>query len=129
MANNNEKRYTTEHEWVLQLDGNTARIGITDFAQEQLGDIVYIESPEIDSQVAAGETMGTIESVKAASDIYSPLTGKVIRINEQLEAEPEVINADPYEAGWLIEIELSKPDELTKLLNEDEYFQFIKEGA
>ncbi|WP_045516051.1 glycine cleavage system protein GcvH [Neobacillus niacini] len=120
--------YSKEHEWVLQLDGNRVRIGISDFAQKQLGDIVFVETPEVDDEVTANESMGTIESVKAVSDLYSPVSGKVVSANEELGDAPETINEHPFEAGWLVEVEMSNPEDLESLLNEDEYQAFINGG-
>ncbi len=120
--------YSKEHEWVLQLDGNRVRIGISDFAQKQLGDIVFVETPEVDDEVTANESMGTIESVKAVSELYSPVTGTVVTVNEELADAPETINEHPFEAGWLIEVEMSNPEELEALLNEDVYQAYINEG-
>ncbi|PFO06644.1 glycine cleavage system protein H [Bacillus sp. AFS076308] len=120
--------YSKEHEWVLQLDGNRVRIGISDYAQKQLGDIVFVESPQVDDDVTADESMGTIESVKAVSEIYAPVSGTVVRINEDLEEAPETINAYPFSKGWLVEVEMSSPEELESLLKEDEYQAFINEG-
>jgi glycine cleavage system H protein len=120
--------YSKEHEWVLQLEGNRVRIGISDYAQKQLGDIVFVENPQVDDEVAADESMGTIESVKAVSEIFSPVSGTVVRINEELEDAPETINEFPFGKGWLVEIEMSSPEELEALLNEDEYQAFINEG-
>lgn len=120
--------YSKEHEWVLQLGENRVRIGITDYAQKQLGDIVFVESPQVDDEVAADETMGTVESVKAVSDIFSPVSGKIVAVNEELDDAPETINEQPYDAGWLVEIELSNPEELEGLLNKEEYQAFVDEG-
>jgi len=120
--------YSKEHEWVLQLEGNRVRIGISDYAQKQLGDIVFVESPQVDDDVTAEESMGTIESVKAVSEIYSPVSGTVVRINEELEDAPETINAFPFSKGWLVEVEMSSPEELESLLNETEYQAFINGG-
>jgi glycine cleavage system H protein len=120
--------YSKEHEWVLQLDGNRVRIGISDYAQKQLGDIVFAESPAVGDEVTADEPMGTIESVKAVSELYAPVSGTVVRVNEELNDTPEVINENPYEAGWLVEVEISNPEELVSLLNEGEYQAFINEG-
>ncbi|MDQ0256404.1 glycine cleavage system H protein [Evansella vedderi] len=121
-------RYSKEHEWVLQLEGNRVRIGITDYAQKSLGDIVFVENPEVGDEVTANESMGTIESVKAVSELFSPVSGAVISINEELEDAPETINEQPYDKGWLVEVELSNPEELEGLLNEEEYEAFINEG-
>ncbi|MGG3573500.1 glycine cleavage system protein GcvH [Bacillus gobiensis] len=120
--------YSQEHEWVLQLDGNRVRIGITDYAQKQLGDIVFVENPAVDDKVTADESMGTVESVKAVSELYAPVSGSVVRVNEELYDTPETINGQPYEEGWLVEVEISNPEELESLLNEDEYQAFINEG-
>ncbi|WP_243292699.1 glycine cleavage system protein GcvH [Bacillus sp. FJAT-47783] len=120
--------YSKEHEWVLHLEGSRVRIGISDYAQKQLGDIVFVENPDVDDDVTANESMGSIESVKAVSDLYSPVSGKVVRVNEELEDAPETINEQPYGTGWLIEVELSNLEELESLLNEDEYKALIHEG-
>ncbi|MDQ0201253.1 glycine cleavage system protein GcvH [Neobacillus ginsengisoli] len=119
--------YSKEHEWVLQLEGNRVRIGISDYAQKQLGDIVFVENPQLDDEVTADESMGTIESVKAVSEIFAPVSGTVVRINEEIEDAPETINEYPFGKGWLIEVEMSCPEELESLLNEDEYQAFINE--
>jgi glycine cleavage system H protein len=119
--------YIKVHEWVLSLEGNRVRIGISDYAQNSLGDIVFVENPEEGDDVTASETMGSIESVKAVSDLISPVSGSVVLVNEELEDSPQLINEKPYEA-WLIEVELSNPDELNSLLKEDEYKAFINEG-
>lgn len=120
--------YSKEHEWVLRLDGNRVRIGITDYAQKQLGDIVFVENPAVDDKVTADESMGTIESVKAVSELYAPVSGSVVRVNEELYDTPETVNEQPYEEGWLVEVEISNPEELESLLNEEEYQAFINEG-
>ncbi|MHB1627448.1 MAG: glycine cleavage system protein GcvH [Bacilli bacterium] len=98
--------YTKEHEWV-RFEGETAHIGITDFAQSELGDIVFVELPEVGSEIRVGETFGTVESVKTVSDLYAPLTGKVIAVNEALTDGPETVNEDPYTGGWMIAVQLS----------------------
>lgn len=120
--------YSKEHEWVLELGGNRVRIGISDYAQKQLGDIVFVEIPEVDEDVTANESMGTIESVKAVSELYSPVSGTVVAVNERLEDAPETINEHPFEEGWLVEVEMSTPEELELLLHEDAYQAFINEG-
>ncbi|RLL47097.1 glycine cleavage system protein GcvH [Oceanobacillus piezotolerans] len=121
--------YSKEHEWVLKLDESRVRVGISDYAQKELGDIVFVENPEVDDEVTANEFMGSIESVKAVSDLYSPVSGVIVRVNEELEDAPETINEQPYDAGWLVEVELSNPEELESLLNEEEYQAFVSEGA
>jgi len=120
--------YSEEHEWVLQLDENRVRIGISDYAQKQLGDIVFVENPAVDDEITANESMGIIESVKAVSELYAPVSGSVVRVNEELNDTPETINENPYKAGWLIEVEISNPEELESLLNQGEYEAFISEG-
>ncbi len=113
-------KYTNEHEWV-KLEGNVATVGITDYAQDQLGDIVYLELPEMNKQYEQGETFGVVESTKSVSDLYMPITGKVTAINEPLIDAPEKINEDPYGEAWMIKIELSKLSQLETLLNANEY--------
>ncbi|RJS60412.1 glycine cleavage system protein GcvH [Bacillus sp. PK3_68] len=120
--------YSEEHEWVLQLSENRVRIGISDYAQKQLGDIVFVENPEMNDEVTANESMGTIESVKAVSELFSPVSGTVMTVNERLEDNPELINEQPYKEGWLIEVEMSNPEELKVLLSEGDYEAFINEG-
>ena len=115
-----ELKYTKEHEWV-RVDGNIATIGITDWAQGELGDIVFVELPEVGSATEQMSTFGTIEAVKAVSDLFSPLTGKVAEINAKLEDDPMVINQDPYGDGWLIKIEMSDTSELEELLDASSY--------
>jgi glycine cleavage system H protein len=116
--------YSKEHEWV-KTEGNVATIGITDHAQGQLGDIVFIELPKVGTQVTYMKPMGVVESVKAASDIFSPLTGKIVAINDALLKTPETVNQDCYGKGWMVKIELSKPDELKGLLDTKAYTDFI----
>ncbi|NMB96365.1 MAG: glycine cleavage system protein GcvH [Clostridiaceae bacterium] len=120
-------KYSKEHEWV-KVTGDKAYIGITDYAQEALGDIVFVELPEVGMEISAGDTFGVVESVKAASDIYCPVSGTVTKINEELIDSPEIINEDPYGA-WIIEIELSDTLELDELMDDQEYEDFcLKEG-
>ncbi|CAB4744353.1 unannotated protein [freshwater metagenome] len=113
-------QYTSEHEWVAAgVNTNTFRIGITDFAQSALGDIVYIQLPKLGSAVTAGAVCGEIESTKSVSEIYSPLTGKIVAVNGELDSAPESINSDPYQKGWIAEIEIEGP--VPTLLSADEY--------
>lgn len=119
-----EYRYTEEHEWV-HVAGSVATIGITDHAQEQLGDIVYVELPEVSSQVEASQSFGTVESVKAVSDIYAPVSGEVIEVNETLAEKPEKINSDPHGAAWLIKVRMSDPKQAEPLMSADKYQQYI----
>lgn len=118
--------YTKEHEWV-KMDGKVATIGVTDYAQEQLGDIVYSELPANGEAVSKGETFGVLESVKAVSDCYSPLSGKVVEINDTLTENPETVNEDPYGEGWMIKVELSDSSELEGLLDPKAYAAFVAE--
>lgn len=118
-------KYSKEHEWVEILDGNKVRVGITDFAQHALGDIVFVELPEVDDEISAGSTFGSVESVKAVSDVYSPVSGNVVEVNGDLEDSPENINDDPYNSGWIVVIELSDLTDLDQLLNAEEYEAFI----
>lgn len=116
--------YTKEHEWVKVLSDNLVRIGITDFAQAQLGDIVFVELPQEGANVTADETIGSVESVKTVSDIFCPVTGVVKNVNKTLETSPEVVNTNPYEDGWLAEVEVSGPDALKDLLSAEQYQAF-----
>ncbi len=115
--------YAKTHEWV-RVEDEIAIIGITDFAQEQLGDITYVELPAVGDTIEAGQEMGSVESVKAASELYSPVTGEVVAINEELEANPEKVNADPYGDGWMLRVRLS--EEPTGLLSPEEYEEIAK---
>ena len=115
-------KYTAEHEWVRGSDGSsTVRVGITDYAQEALGDVVYVSLPDVGADVARGATVGEVESTKSVSDIYAPLSGTVTARNEKLDEQPELINSDPYGAGWIIEIELSDESEMDDLLDAGAY--------
>ena len=114
-------RYTKEHEWVQEISPNKFRIGITDYAQAALGDIVYIQLPKIGAEVPANAVCGEVESTKSVSEIYAPITGKVILVNEKLDTNPEIINADPYGNGWIAEIEISTPSLQEELLSAADY--------
>ena len=116
--------YTEEHEWV-RVEDKEAVIGITDYAQGELGDVVYVELPEVGSRTKQMEPFGTIEAVKAVSDLYAPLSGKVVEINEALADNPELVNKDPYGEGWMIRIEIEDPSELENLLDADSYRSLI----
>ncbi len=115
-----ELKYTKDHEWVT-IDGDIATVGITDFAQSELGDIVYVEVETLDETLAADEVFGTVEAVKTVSDLFLPLSGEIIEFNEALEDEPESVNTDPYGAGWMIKIKISNPSEIEALLSADTY--------
>ncbi|MEZ4858886.1 MAG: glycine cleavage system protein GcvH [Flavobacteriaceae bacterium] len=117
-------KYTQDHEWVF-IDGKIATVGITDYAQDQLGDIVYVEVESLDETVEKGEIFGTVEAVKTVSDLFMPLTGKILECNDMLESEPEKINSDPYGDGWMIKIEMSNPEEVATLLDEVAYKALI----
>lgn len=120
-------KYSKEHEWV-KMDGNIATVGISDHAQSQLGDIVFVELPKVGASVTFMKAFGVVESVKAASDIFSPVSGKITAVNDQLAKSPEAINKDCYGAGWMVKIELSKPDELNQLLDEKAYKALIEKA-
>jgi glycine cleavage system H protein len=120
-----ELRYSKEHEWAA-VDDNIATIGVTDYAQEQLGDIVYVELPEAGTQVTKDDKFGVVESVKAVSDVYSPVTGTVVAVNTGLPNSPETVNEEPYGDGWMIRVELSDPEELNDLMTAAEYEKFIE---
>jgi glycine cleavage system H protein len=119
--------YTDSHEWVDADDEGNARIGITDHAQEQLGDLVYVELPAEGDEISQGDPSAVVESVKAASDIYSPVSGRVIAINEDLDGDPAIINTDPYEDGWLFEVELFDTEELDGLKDAEAYEESLEE--
>ncbi len=120
-------KYTREHEWI-SVAGSIGTIGITDYAQNSLGDIVYVDAPKVGDQVAANKTFGSVESVKAVSDLFSPVSGKVTEVNEALKTEPDKINADPH-GTWIIKVELSNPAEVGGLLDAAAYEAFIAEEA
>jgi len=121
-----ELRYSREHEWVAVEEG-IATIGITDYAQDQLGDVVYVELPEVGTQVTKDDAFGVVESVKAVSDIYAPLSGTVTEINVPLPDSPETVNEDPYGDAWMIRVEMSDPEELEDLMTAAEYKKFTEE--
>lgn len=120
-------KYTKTHEWV-KVEGTNAKVGITGYAQEQLGDIVYVELPEIGRELSQGEAFGVVESVKAVSDCYSPVGGVVVAINQELEASPELVNQDPYGKGWLIAIQVSGGEDLEGLLDASAYEAHVREA-
>ena len=117
-------RYTKEHEWA-RLSGNKATVGITSFAKDQLGDVVYLELPEVGSTVTRGQPFGVVESTKAVSELFAPLSGRVTKVNKALVEAPEGINDDPHEKGWMIEIELSSPNEASELLTAKQYEELV----
>lgn len=115
-----ELKYTKDHEWV-KIEGNVATVGITDFAQGELGDIVFVDVDSVDEELSAGEVFGSVEAVKTVSDLYLPVSGKVIEFNEELENAPELLNNDPYGAGWIIKIELAGDAAVSELLSAEDY--------
>ena len=119
-------RYSQEHEWVAVEDG-IATVGVTDYAQEQLGDVVYVELPEVGAQVTKDEPFGVVESVKAVSDIFAPVSGTVTEVNKPLADSPETVNEDPYADAWMIRVEMSDPGELEDLMSAEEYQTFLEE--
>ena len=121
-------KYTKSHEWI-RVDGNAGTVGVTDFAQHELGDIVFVETPATGSSVSAGAPMGSVESVKAVSEVNSPASGTVAEINSDLADHPELLNTDPYGAGWLIKITLCDAGELAGLMDADAYAQYVAESA
>ena len=120
-----DRRYTKDHEWIV-VSGSRGRVGITAYAQKQLGDVVFVEAPEIGRVVAQGQVAGTIESVKAVSEIYSPASGTIAGANPDLASKPETVNTDPHGAGWLFDVDLSSPSEVDALLTAEQYAELIK---
>ncbi|WP_134645636.1 glycine cleavage system protein GcvH [Vibrio diabolicus] len=120
-------KFTDSHEWVRDNDDGTVTLGISEHAQEMLGDVVFVDLPDVEDEVEAGESFSLVESVKAASDIYSPVTGEIVEINEELEDSPELINEEPYEGGWIVKVKLSNPSELDDLKDAEEYLNSIEE--
>jgi len=119
-------KYTRDHEWA-RVKGNRVTVGITDFAQDQLGDVVYVELPDVGDMVKKGEAFGVVESTKAVSDLFAPVSGKVIEVNDPLTDAPETVNDDPYEEGWMIVVEAANPSELSDLLDAAAYEKFVEE--
>ena len=121
-----ELKYTKDHEWI-SMDGDIATVGITDFAQRELGDIVYVEVETVGENLEADEVFGTVEAVKTVSDLFLPVSGEIIEFNEALEDTPENVNSDPYSSGWMIKIKVDKPEDINKLLDSNEYAELIGE--
>ncbi|HZA60805.1 MAG TPA: glycine cleavage system protein GcvH [Actinomycetota bacterium] len=122
-------KYTREHEWAAIEDANRIRVGITDYAQDALGDVVYVDLPEQGTEVRGGEAFGEVESTKSVSDIFSPASGRVVDRNAALEENPELVNQDPYGEGWMVLIEMNDPEELDELLDAGGYRSFVDEAA
>ncbi|KAL5546165.1 hypothetical protein UlMin_005852 [Ulmus minor] len=117
-------KYAKSHEWV-KVEGNSATIGITDRAQDRLGDVVFVELPEVGAEVTQGSSFGAVESLKAATHVYSPVSGKIVQVNEELSASPGLINAFPYEKGWIMKVEMSNANEVNKLMDSDHYSKIL----
>ncbi|HDA0256817.1 TPA: glycine cleavage system protein GcvH [Staphylococcus aureus] len=126
MAVPNELKYSKEHEWV-KVEGNVATIGITEYAQSELGDIVFVELPETDDEINEGDTFGSVESVKTVSELYAPISGKVVEVNEELEDSPEFVNESPYKKAWMVKVEISDESQLEALLTAEKYSEMIGE--
>jgi glycine cleavage system H protein len=120
-------KYTSSHEWLL-LDGEHVTVGITDHAQEQLGELVFVELPEVGTEVKQGDDLAVVESVKTASDVYAPVSGEVVAVNDSLDDEPSQVNATPFDNGWLFKLRLTQPSELEQLMSADDYADMIQEG-
>jgi len=120
-------KYTTDHEW-LRIEGETATVGITDYAQEQLGDLVFVELPKVGQKVVKGKEAAVVESVKAASDVYSPLTGEVVEVNSTIVAEPGLVNSDPQGAAWFYKVKIQDASELADLMDEAKYREYLKKS-
>ncbi len=116
--------YSKEHEWV-RVEGDIAVVGITDYAQDSLGDVVFVDLPQIGREVKAGEATAVVESVKAASDVYSPVSGKIVEVNSALSSSPELVNQSPYDEGWFFKVKLSDPDEVNSLLSPKDYQEYV----
>jgi glycine cleavage system H protein len=126
--NPEDVRYHREHQWV-RVDGKRATVGITDYAQEELGDIVYVEMPDVGVEVAGEEDISEIESTKTTAPLIAPVSGKIVEVNEELKDAPELVNEDPYGKGWIITIEMTDPEEAQELMDAKEYEEFLKEQA
>lgn len=124
-----ELKYTSDHEWVRMDDGGAMVVGLTDYAQEQLGDLVYVDTPEVGANFAAGDVCAVVESVKAASDVYCPAGGDIVAVNENLDEAPELISNDPYGEGWLFELAPEDPAEWDDLLDSEQYEELLESGV
>jgi glycine cleavage system H protein len=124
-----ELKYTSEHEWVSTEEGNRVRVGITDFAQDALGDVVYVDLPEEGTEVTAGQPFGEVESTKSVSDIYSPVSGRIVERNGLLGETPDLVNRDPYGEGWMVVVEATDPSEVDRLMDAGGYRQMVEEAG
>ena len=123
-----DSRYAKSHEYV-HVEGDVGTVGITDYAQKELGDVVFVELPQVGTQLELGDELGSIESVKAVSELFAPVSGEVVEINESLAEKPELVNTDPYGDGWMIKVKLSAPDEVDELMNAEDYEDYIQTEA
>ncbi len=123
----NTLKFADSHEWVRDNGDGTVTIGISEHAQEMLGDVVFVDLPEVEDEIEAGDSFSLVESVKAASDIYAPISGEIVEINEELEDSPELINEEPYEGGWIVKVKMSDPSELGNLKDAEEYLNSIED--
>ncbi len=123
-----DSRYAKSHEYV-HIEGDTGTIGITDYAQKELGDVVFVELPQVGTQLEQGDELGSIESVKAVSELFAPVSGEVVEVNEALSAKPELVNTDPYGDGWMVKVKVSTPEEADELMNAEEYEEYIEKEA
>ncbi len=123
-----DRKYSEEHEWVLSVGKNIVKIGLTEFAQRQLGDVVFVEMPTVGGTFSAADAIGSVESVKAVAEVFAPVAGKVVRINESLVESPELLNEDPHGEGWLVELEMSDAGQLNALMDAATYERFLKES-
>ncbi|ELA9842640.1 glycine cleavage system protein GcvH [Vibrio parahaemolyticus] len=123
----NTLKFADSHEWVRDNGDGTVTIGISEHAQEMLGDVVFVDLPEVEDEIEAGDSFSLVESVKAASDIYAPISGEIVEINEELEDSPELINEEPYEGGWIVKVKMSDPSELDNLKDAEEYLNSIED--
>ena len=128
MSNPSDLLYTEDHEWAL-VEGDTVTVGITNHAQDSLGDVVFVELPELEQELGNGDALGVVESVKAVSDLYSPCDGVVVEVNERLNDEPELINNDPYGDGWIIKVQISDPEAVSHLMDSETYDQYVKDES
>jgi glycine cleavage system H protein len=128
MSTPKEYRYAKSHEYV-HVEGDTAIIGITDYAQKELGDVVYVETPQVGTELEAANEMGSIESVKAVSELFAPVSGEVIEINDRLADKPELVNTDPWGDGWMIKVRLTKPEEADDLMTAEEYDEYVEKES
>ncbi len=127
MAHPSDRKYSNEHEWVV-VDGDVATVGISEFAQHQLGEVVYVDLPSAGDNVAAGETFGEIESVKSVSELYAPVSGEIVAVNDALGDTPETVNADPHGEGWMVKIKLADAAQYDDLMSAEDYDDFVTEG-